>query len=155
MTFQIKYLRDLPEALGILAPSLYSFWGHHQKDKTLDGRFKMMKSRMNGRQIPTCIVANDVSGILGTASLIECDFEERPQFSPWLATVYVFEKARNKGVGSALVSFVENEAQLLGFKKIYLVTPDKESFYFRLGWQVIEHVTNHGDASCLMEKTLG
>ena len=152
--FQLSYLRDKPEAIEILSPSLYALWGYHQKEKTLAGRIAMMKSRLNGRQVPTCVVASDGADILGTASLVDCDFEERANLSPWLATVYTAEKARGQGVGSALVSFIENEAQLLGFKKIYLVTPDKESFYARLGWSTFERVDHHGTASVLMEKLL-
>lgn len=154
MTIKIDYLRDKPEALNLFAPLLFKIWGHHQSEPGLAGRYVMMERRKNGRTIPTCVVASDQTEILGTASLVDCDCEARRDLSPWLATVYVLEHARGKGVGSQLVTFIENEARLLGMPKIYLITPDKESFYTRLGWRTIERLDNHGDSSFVMEKSL-
>lgn len=150
----ITYLKHQPEFLDTLAPLLYKMWGHHQSENTLAARYKIMQRRMNENVIPTCVIASNASGVLGTASLIECDCDERAHLTPWLATVFVLEGARSMGVGSLLVTRIEDEARLLKNEKIYLVTPDKESFYVRLGWQTIEHIDYHGEASCIMQKIL-
>jgi N-acetylglutamate synthase-like GNAT family acetyltransferase len=155
MAMKIDFLLHKPDALEILAPLLYQVWGYHQQDRTLAARYEMMRQRMNKTAVPTCVVASDDAGrILGTASLITCDCDQRSQYTPWLATVYVLESARHMGIGRELVARIENEASLLGIDQIYLVTPDRESFYAQLGWETIEHVNDHDRVSCLMKKKL-
>jgi GNAT superfamily N-acetyltransferase len=100
------------------------------------------------RMIPGCIpetfVAVEGNTPLGTASLVVHDLAERKDLSPWLAAVYVAPEFRNQGIGSALVQAVMDEAQTLSIERLYLFTPDKMSFYGRLGWQVLEHREHHG-----------
>jgi N-acetylglutamate synthase-like GNAT family acetyltransferase len=45
---------------------------------------------------------------------------------------------RNKGVGSRLVVRAMQEANRLGHNDLYLFTPDRQTFYARLGWREIE-----------------
>jgi N-acetylglutamate synthase-like GNAT family acetyltransferase len=81
---------------------------------------------------------------LGTASLVAHDLAERRDLSPWLAAVYVAPAARNRGVGSALVRAVMDETLVLSIEELYLFTPDKMTFYSRLGWQVLERRQHRG-----------
>ena len=95
-------------------------------------------------QIPETFVAVEDGEPLGTASLVAHDLAERMDLSPWLAAVYVAPEFRNRGVGSALVQAVMDEALALGVEELYLFTPDKMSFYGRLGWKVLELREHHG-----------
>jgi GNAT superfamily N-acetyltransferase len=113
-------------------------------DITLDIITREYKKRTIPGRIPETLVAVEKNAPLGTASLVTHDMAERRDLSPWLAAVYVAPKFRNRGVGSALVQAVIDEAQALGVERLYLFTPDKMSFYARLGWQALEHREHHG-----------
>ncbi len=76
--------------------------------------------------------------VLGSASLVAHDMDTRMDLSPWLASVLVAPEHRRRGVGTALIHRVVDEARTLGFRTLYLFTPDKEALYTKLGWQFLE-----------------
>ena len=57
---------------------------------------------------------------------------------PWLASVYVVPERRGRAIGSMLVERVVEEAWAVGFPVIHLFTPDRQSFYLRMGWTELE-----------------
>jgi predicted N-acetyltransferase YhbS len=47
----------------------------------------------------------------------------------------------NKGIGAKLLSFIEKEANDLGYSEIYLASsPVGVDFYLKFGWQVVEEL---------------
>jgi GNAT superfamily N-acetyltransferase len=142
---QVKHLAEHPDAIPTLAKWVYDQWGHwmppEATQKTLAREFKR---RAVPGQIPETFVAVRDSQPLGTASLVAHDLAERMDLSPWLAAVYVAPEARNRGIGSALVRAVMDEALALGVEELYLFTPDKMNFYSRLGWKVLERRQHRG-----------
>ena len=90
------------------------------------------------------------SVLIGTASLIEHDVPTRAELTPWLASVYVDPRFRKRGIGSALVRAVLQEARNLGLEKLYLITPDQVPFYRRQGWQEMEEIVYRGEAVTIM-----
>ena len=104
--------------------------------------------------IPTTFVAVG-DDLLGSAAIVACDMETHGDLSPWLASVYVSDRYRRHGVGSALVRHVMYEAARNGFDALYLFTPDRESFYRRLGWNRYETTIYHGEAVVVMHADLG
>lgn len=151
---QIDYLPEFPELLNQLAPYLYKEWGHHNGEKSVEDRIRFMAPRMTSGGVPTCFVAHEGGEALGTVSLIEDDFEIRPQYTPWLASLYVLPNKRKLGVGKGLMGSVEEEAARLGIKTLYLTTEDKESYYEKQGWTTIEHAENHGRLAAIMMKEI-
>jgi N-acetylglutamate synthase-like GNAT family acetyltransferase len=67
-----------------------------------------------------------------------------------LASVYVASEHRRAGIGTALVRRVIREAETLDIPALHLFTPDKESFYARLGWSVIERPEYRGYPQVVM-----
>jgi N-acetylglutamate synthase-like GNAT family acetyltransferase len=101
-------------------------------------------------QVPTTVIALSGSRLLGSASLIAHDMDTHPELSPWLASVYVAPEYRRRGIGSALVQRIVAEAASLELDRLYLFTPDKERFYARLGWTVLERTVYRGYAQVVM-----
>ena len=98
-----------------------------------------LAENMNAEPIPLALVAHKGERFLGTASLIASDLDERPQFSPWVAAVWVEPDARRHGIGAALVDQATNAAFSLGFARVYLCARrERLDFYRRLGWNRIE-----------------
>jgi GNAT superfamily N-acetyltransferase len=88
----------------------------------------------------TTIIALEDNQVLGTASLDLEDLPPRPDLSPWLASVYVPVEYRLRAIGSLLIGQVEQEARKQGFDSIYLHTYDREGFYLRRGWGILERL---------------
>lgn len=89
---------------------------------------------------------------LGTASLRSQDMDTRPHLTPWLGRVYVEESHRRQGIGAALASSVQEKTRSLGFPVLYLFTFDKEAYYGRLGWQLLERTEYRGHHVVVMQK---
>jgi GNAT superfamily N-acetyltransferase len=134
----IEYLADHREFVPTLAQWLHSEWGHLRPNETVDHRIARVERACGHHEIPTTLVAVNANQPVGCASLIEHDMLTRPEFSPWLAGVFVPREQRRRGIGAALVDRVVQEARSLGVPQVYLYTPGSGALYLRLGWSVIE-----------------
>ena len=61
--------------------------------------------------------------------------DTRMDLSPWLASLFVEPGHRQQGIGSALVRRMVEEARALAISRLHLYTPDRASFYARMGWR--------------------
>lgn len=146
----IDYLSNHPHQIPLVAQWLYDMWGYHDPTNTPDKKAEQLRHNANLRQIPTCFVAIEEGQLLGSAALIVSDLSIRPELTPWLASVLVGEAYRNRGVGSALVQRVMEEAAALGVETLHLITPDKQSFYKRLGWTAVEELDYRNERVTMM-----
>jgi len=89
--------------------------------------------------VPSCFVAHRGDIFFGTASLIACDEKTRPQYTPWIAAVWVEQDHRGQGIGAALIDRAADFAFEAGAGRVYLLAgPHRRSFYEGLGWSVLE-----------------
>jgi GNAT superfamily N-acetyltransferase len=58
--------------------------------------------------------------LLGSAMLIARDMDTDPEYSPWVAGVFVSPTHRRRCIGRALSEHVLHEAARLGFATLYL-----------------------------------
>jgi N-acetylglutamate synthase-like GNAT family acetyltransferase len=137
-TCEVLPLRERPEAIEQLARWHYAQWGHWNPAHNVERRIERFHDHLQSGRIPQTFVAVQGNVLWGSASLIEADLASHSHLSPWLASVYVDSPFRNRGVGTALVKSVEQEARRLGVPRLHLFTPDKAAFYARLGWEAIE-----------------
>lgn len=151
---EIAYLRDHQEYVDTIAEWLFSEWGQHQRNISVDLVAARLRTYVNRDNIPITIVALKGGALVGTATLRESDLQERRELRPWMASVYVSTDHRNKGVGSELVSSIERIATTLGFRRIHLYTPNRQSFYRGLSWSVLENIDHEGQQVTIMYKTL-
>jgi len=147
----ISYLAEYPHLIPTLAGWHHAEWAHLNPDDTVEARISRMQKLLAKEQVPTAFVALQGETLLGSASLIDNDMDTRKDLWPWLASVYVAPEFRDKGVGSALVQRVVDEARALGVETLYLFTPDRESLYARMGWKVIERTEYRGEQVVVME----
>jgi N-acetylglutamate synthase-like GNAT family acetyltransferase len=137
----IEYLADYPAALPILAEWQHREWGHLRAGDTVEKRRARLEGFSNRDRIPLTVVALDNSEVLGSASLIAHDMETRMELTPWLASVFVGEQHRRKGIGAELVRRIMNEAGKLDVPLLYLYTVHSEKFYAALGWTLQERTS--------------
>lgn len=79
---------------------------------------------------------------IGTVSVYEHDFKERPQYSPWLASLYVKPKYRDKKMGQQLITYLISHLKALNYSELYLKTENASEYYKKLGWKLVESVNN-------------
>lgn len=87
---------------------------------------------------------------MGSAAITANDMETRPELTPWLASVFVAPEFRNRGVGSRLVMHVMQQAKDAGVDTLYLFTPDRVSFYEKLGWRTFNEEFYRGHLVTIM-----
>ncbi|HEX2190541.1 MAG TPA: GNAT family N-acetyltransferase [Longimicrobiaceae bacterium] len=151
---EIVHLADRPELVPTLAEWFHAEWGHIVPWGTVEGFGEMFRGQLRRDGLPLALVALEGGAPIGTASVRVADMPERPERTPWLGGVYVLEAARGRGVGEALVRAAERCARELGFREMYLFTTDREGFYLRLGWSVLEYADHHGERASVMRTSL-
>jgi len=141
----ISDLRRRPEFFETVADRIWRAWW---KDRGypleyISGR---LRENLNAEPIPIALVAHDGPAFLGTASVIASDLAERPQYTPWVAALWVEPQHRSQGVGAALVERATRDCFALGVSRAYLCAlPQHSGFYERLKWIAIERdIGAHG-----------
>jgi N-acetylglutamate synthase-like GNAT family acetyltransferase len=147
---KIDHLAEHSHFIPTLAQWVKSEWGHLCPHVPYEEYVSNFQHRTAYGRIPETFVALEGDILLGTASIIEHDMSTRMELSPWMASVYVDPQFRNRGIGSALVRTVMQEAGGLDVQRLYLITPDKVGFYSHLGWRVLETATYRGENVTIM-----
>jgi GNAT superfamily N-acetyltransferase len=138
LAYSISDLRQQPEFFEPVADRIWQAWWQPNgyPPAYIRGR---LEENMQDAPIPLALVAHDGSTFLGTASVIASDLDERPDLTPWVAAVWVEERARGQGIGAALVDAAAHASFSLGFARVYLCARARMTgFYERLGWTLIE-----------------
>ena len=141
----ISDLRERPEFFDTVADRIWSTWWE-RRDFPLSYIRGRLQENMNRESIPFALVAHEDTTFLGTASVISSDLEDLPQFTPWVAAVWVDPKYRKRRVGRALVARAVDEVFALGIGHAYLCAPEvRRNFYLRQGWlPIMENVGSRG-----------
>lgn len=154
-TIRIDYLADHLAFVPTVAEWQHGEWGHLTPGSSLDRRIAHLSQSTARDAIPIAFVAVSGDAPSGCASLVHHDLTTRMELSPWLASVYVAPEFRRQGIGSRLVRRVMEKAGELGVERLYLITPDRESFYRRLGWSTLDWTNYRGENVVIMEHVLG
>lgn len=150
VNMQIDYLVNHQQFIPALAAWHHAMWGALNPGSSLERRIAHLTSHIGQPAIPMTLVAFAGETVLGSASLVQNDLTTHPHLSPFLASVYVGEPYRGQGIASALVARIGEETKKLGIEKLYLITPDQQSLYARLGWGEEEVVDYRGERDTLM-----
>ena len=138
MSITISDLVAVPHFFESVADRIWREW-HEPRGATLDHLRARLTENMAGAPIPTAFVAHDGPKFFGTISLIASDLDERPQYSPWAAALWVEPEARRSGVGEALLQHVAAAALNNGENALYLCAREAISgYYLSRGWRLVE-----------------
>ncbi|WP_203364668.1 GNAT family N-acetyltransferase [Bacillus sp. REN10] len=97
-------------------------------------------SNTHSSQFPITFVAILDEQCVGTVSVFENDWKERPQYTPWLASLYVEPAYRSRKIGMQLIEAVIQQLDKLGYRELYLKTESTSQYYHSQGWELIESV---------------
>jgi GNAT superfamily N-acetyltransferase len=136
--FRIADFRDCQSYGSIVADRVWNAWWKSAGQPLSAVEFHMTEMA-NASPLPTALVAYDDEGFVGSAFVIGCDLEERAQYIPWIAAVWVEPTKRKRRVGSALVAEAVKTARLLGYPETYICCVQRlEGFYAAIGFTLIE-----------------
>jgi len=144
VNFSISDLRQQPAFLDAVADRIWRAWW---KDQGVPANYIVgrLQESMNPSPIPFALVAHRGETFMGTASVIQSDLEERPQYTPWVAAVWVDPKYRMQEIGSGLVARAAEAAFALNIRRVYLCArKERRRFYTRQGWTEIEENVGEG-----------
>lgn len=151
----ISFLADHPEFIETLAPWVAEHWRPILSQETAESRTAKFRTHLNHDTLPIAWVAHSGGQVFGTAALRVHDLPGHENITPWLGGVYVAPEFRNRGIGAALCSTVEQQAKALyGISTLYLFTLDRQAWYSNLGWGMFQPVTWCGRAGDVMFKEL-
>ncbi|OJF96834.1 GNAT family N-acetyltransferase [Pararhizobium antarcticum] len=134
----ISDLNDRPDFCATVADRIWLAWWK-EKGTARHEIETRVRENLNPDGFPFAVIAHDGDDFHGTASVIASDLDERPDYTPWIAAVWVDPQHRGKGTGGAIVRHAARIALARGFETIYLCAlPEKSDFYLNLGWSLLE-----------------
>ena len=138
MAYEISDLKTQPHFLDDAADRVWNAWWR-QDGHELDFIKGLFQENLTAETTPVALIAHDGGEFLGTVSLIDSDMEARPQYTPWVAALWVDEQQRSHGIGGALLKAAAQQARDLNFSEVYLCAEaDKHDYYAARGWLLFE-----------------
>lgn len=138
MTYSIESLRDQPALAREVADRVWRAWWK-ENGTSLAFIRQLVDLNLSSSGIPFCLVAHHNHRFMGTASVIACDMEQRPQYTPWVAAVWIEEDHRRQGIGTALIRAATETVFEQGLDSVYLcASPANSPYYKKLGWTQLE-----------------
>lgn len=132
------YLINHPALLQPVVELGLQTFGYLNPGQTFEMREALIKKCLNTDKLPITFVAFENDQLIGTTTLHPTDLPTYTKVSPWLASVIIHPAMRQQGMGSWMVQETMKKAAALGISTWYLYTPDRESFYARMGWKSID-----------------
>lgn len=138
---EIYNIKDKQEYLKEIAALTQKEWGSgtnsiEEFNAKIDKKINKIISNLNNPNYCKLILLQD-NTLVGFISIFPHDCDERPNLSPWYATMYVKEEFRGNGYSKLLNEAILKEAKSRGFTKIYLKT-DLINYYEKFGANYIE-----------------
>ena len=151
---RIGYLVDHPEALPTLEQLFQSEWATYYGAAGPGNARQDLVAYSNRGQLPVGVVAFLGTEPCGVAALKAESISTHKHLTPWIGGGMVAPQFRRHGIGTRLVSALENVARDLGFTTIYSGTSTANGLLIREGWRCMGVVQYDGEAVSIYEKTL-
>jgi N-acetylglutamate synthase-like GNAT family acetyltransferase len=149
---EIVTLADRPDLAPIITEWIWNEWSRHD-GYTFEQTLEYSEASSARRDIPQTFVLLVEGEPVGTSSLVAADMKERPDLTPWMASVFVIPEARRRGRVIPLIRAVEDAAVAAGIPTLWLHTDSAARIYAKVGWRIVEIVQRKGKpAATLMRR---
>jgi len=136
----IDTLSNHPEQLEVVATMIHTEFVQKKNRTTPYEQVKAFLDKKPSEPYPMTFVALDDVACVGTVSLFENDLNERPAYTPWLASLFVEKGYRNQGIAQQLINQLIVYAKSRQVSTIYLKTENASAYYKKLGWTLVETI---------------
>jgi GNAT superfamily N-acetyltransferase len=134
MDLGIVTVADQPRLIEPVAAILWQEFGR-ERGRTVADSVRYVRRLLDAGEPCFALLADGES--VGTASLVAHDLDQRPDLTPWLASLCVRPEARGRGYASILVKAVECAARASGVTTLWLYTWSAAPLYAGLGWATV------------------
>ncbi|MDE5586856.1 MAG: GNAT family N-acetyltransferase [Bacilli bacterium] len=138
---EIVNLIEKQEYLEEVSKWIWREWSY-EHGATLGDIIYRSKHSLNRNKIPSMYIALCHEEVVGVVSLWVNDLTSRQDLYPWMATLYVKESYRGKGIGKKLQEHCIEVVRNLGYENLYLIT-HHENYYEKYGWKFLEEAPLH------------
>jgi len=150
----ISFLADVPFFLDQLAELHAREWEHLYPDWNFsNARAEFLGEKANG-SLPATLVMHDGPELIGSVSIVFGDCPARPEWDPWLASLYVVEAWRGRGYGLELVHAASALAVAAHVPRIFVFTESAENLFALCGFEMLEQTTLQGSPIRILTKSL-
>ena len=140
---EIVTLAHRPDLAPTVADWIWHEWSKHD-GYSFEQTLEYVAASSAGKDIPQTFVLLVDGEPAGTSSLVAADMKERPDLTPWMASVFVVPEARRRGHVIPLIRTIETAAVAAGIPGLWLYTDTAEGIYARAGWRTVEIVQREG-----------
>jgi N-acetylglutamate synthase-like GNAT family acetyltransferase len=137
-------LSKAPQHLPTVAHWIFTEWPWYFEPDGEPGSLRYQQDSLENTTPPCTWIALRDETLIGTIALIVADLEPRPQYSPWLGSLYVVPTARGQGVAKQLICFGVEQARALKIPRLYTWTRKLSQVLQRSGWDEIERLQYQG-----------
>jgi len=150
MTYQLQQLSECPQHLEAVGDWIFDQWWSRRCD-SVEAVVAWLRTHTQKDKVPYTVVAL-VEGIpVGSCSVIQNDCVHRPQYSPWVAAVFVKPQMRHCGIASAILQEAAAIAGRGDVKDLYIdCLATTAQVYERNGWKVFEREVGDKDSVVML-----
>ena len=150
MTCQVQQLSECLQHLEAVGNWIFHQWWSRRCD-SVEVVLAWLRTHAQKDKVPYTVVAV-VGGIpVASCSVIQNDCVHRPQYSPWVAAVFVKPEMRHRGIASAMLQEAAAIARRADVKGLYIdclgVTAP---VYEKNGWKVYEREVGDKDSVVML-----
>jgi GNAT superfamily N-acetyltransferase len=118
--------------------------------------FALLRTHTVRDTVPFTIVALADGVPVGSCSVVENDCVHRPQYTPWVAAVFVTPELRGRGVASAILQEAVTIATRSRLEGLYLDCFETTApVYEKSGWVILEREVGDKESVVMLRKTFG
>lgn len=142
---EIAFLADHPETIPFLIRWFRAQWPDYFANRTPADIAQDFHAEANRSGIPVRLLAFVDGDLAGTITLRDRAIQSLPDYRPGLGGLFVPEKHRRRGIGTALVRAGMDVAQREGYERVYATTVAARGILERLGWQLVRTVAHEDE----------
>lgn len=153
MNVEVRQLSECPEFLCTVGTWMYEQWWSRRHDSP-EVVYRLLRTHVHRDRVPLTLVAFADGVPAGSLCVVENDCVHRPQYTPWVAGVFVKPEMRQRGIASKLLQAAAEAAARMRVEGLYidclLVTAP---VYERNGWVIHEREVGDKDSVVMLRET--
>jgi GNAT superfamily N-acetyltransferase len=151
--YQVKQLSECPECLTTVGAWIYHQWWSKRYDDP-EVVLSWLRKHTSKDTVPFTVVAFADGSPVGSCCVIENDCKHRPQYTPWVAAVYVKPEMRRRGIASMVLQEAASIAARTNIAGLYIdCLAITAPVYERNGWMIYEREVGDKESVVMLRIT--